>query len=188
MSARFTVAFLATWIGFAAPSSAIAAEKIPLCHTGMVKLRSFADHVKMLRGMTRYSRQNIAELVAQQKKGGSGFFSSQVIVQGEPSGSGTFDLRTWHGLNDARQYTNLTPWTCEAEDYPIVYFVGFRVREISGTTISVSREEGTVNVLQLKTIDEDLEKHVKVKLFESEKVLCDDLVKGCDRGIFYERG
>ena len=138
--------------------------------------------------MTRYSRQNVAELVAQQKKGGSAFFSSQVIVQGEPSGSGTFDLRTWHGLNDARDYHNVTPWTCEAEDYPIVYFVGFRVRAVSATAISVSREQGTVNVISLKAIDEELEKHIKVNVFESDKVLCDDLAKGCSREIFYERG
>jgi hypothetical protein len=188
MSARWTITLLALWIGCTVPSFTFAAEQISLCHSGMVQLRNFADHVKVLRGLTRYSSENVAELIAQQKKGGSEFFSSQVIVQEEQSGSGTYDLRTWHGLNDARHYRNVTPWTCEAAHYPIVYFVGFRVRKISGTTIFVSRDEGTVNVISLKAIDKDLEKHVKVKIFESDNVLCSDLAKGCSDGIFYERG
>ena len=53
------------------------------------------------------------------------FFSSQVIIQEEQSGSGTFDLRMVHGLSDARHQTNVTVWTCRAKDYPIAYFVGF---------------------------------------------------------------
>jgi hypothetical protein len=138
--------------------------------------------------MTRYSKEDIDGLVAQERKGGPKFFSSQVIVQEEQSGSGTFDLRNVHGLSDAKHYTNVTAWTCQAEDYPIVYFVGFRVRKIADGTIFVSREKTTVNVISLKAIDPDLDKHTKVKLFKSGKVLCDDIGKGCAPEIFYERG
>ena len=175
------------WIGVAVPSAAFAGEKIPLCHAGVVDLLSFVDHVQKLRGMSRYSREDVDGLVAQQRKGGPSFFSSQVIVQDEQSGSGTFDLRTVHGLNDAKHYRNVTSWTCQHEDYPIVYFVGFRVRNISDNTIFVSREKGVVNVISLKALDANLEKHVKVRSFEGDKVLCGDIGAGCIAEIFYER-
>ena len=92
-----------------------------------------------------------------------------------------------HGLSDAKHYANVTGWNCEAKDYPIVYFVGFRVRTIAGDMILVSREKTIVNVISLKAIDADLNKHVKVKLFEGDKVLCDDIAVDCIPGIFYER-
>ena len=172
----------------AAPSAAVAEDmKIQLCYAGIVDLLSFPEHVKKLRGMTRYPKEYVDGLVAQQHKGGPSFFSLQVIVQEEPSGSGTFDLRMVHGLRDAKHYTNVA-WTCEAKDYPIVYFVGFRVRKIADGTIYVSRKKTTVNVISLKAIDPELNKKIKVKIFEGGKVLCDDIGSGCAQEIFYERG
>lgn len=178
-------AFLAALLPSAAPAEE---KKIALCHAGIVDLPSFSEHVKKLRGMSRYSKDDIDGLVAQERKGGPNFFSSQVIVQEEPSGSGTFDLHMVHGLTDARHYTNVTAWTCAADDYPIIYFVGFRVRKIVGGVIFVSREKNTVNVISLKAIDPDLDKHVKVEMFEGHEVLCDDIGSGCVPEIFYERG
>jgi hypothetical protein len=175
------------WLASTAASYA-AEEKVALCYAGLITLTSFSQHIEHLRGMTRYEPQDIDNLVAMQRKGGAEFFSSQIFVQEEQSGSGTFDLRTVHGINDAIHYHNVTAWTCRAEDYPIVYFIGFRVREIHEGTIFVSREKKVVNVISLKTIDADLEKHLKVKIFEGTKVLCRDLGAECDAGIFYERG
>ena len=171
------------------PTAAAAAEmKIKLCHAGIVDLPGFPAHVKKLRGMTRYSKEDIDDLAAQARNGGPDFFSSQVIVQEEQSGSGTFDLRMVHGLSDAKHYTNVTAWTCKAEDYPIVYFVGFRVRKIADGAIYVSREKTIVNVISLKAIDPDLNKKIKVRTFEGGKVLCDDIGQGCVAEVFYERG
>jgi hypothetical protein len=161
-----------------------AEEKIPLCHAGLIKLTSFAEHIKFLR---RFKQRgyDIDGLIEDQRKGGPEFFSSQIIVQENPSGSGTFDLRNFHGLSEPKYYRNVTAWDCQ--DYPIVYFVGFRVRKIEDGTIFVSREKDIVNVISLKTLDPSLDKHIKVQLFESAKVLCQDIGIGCDQHIFYER-
>jgi hypothetical protein len=175
------------WLALTAASYA-AEEKVALCHAGLITLTSFSKHIEHLRGMTRYEPQDIDNLVAMQRKGGAEFFSSQIFVQEEQSGSGTFDLRTVHGINDAIDYRNVTAWTCRAEDYPIVYFIGFRVREIHEGTIFVSREKKAVNVISLKAIDADLEKHLNIKIFEDKKVLCQDLGTGCEPQIFYDRG
>jgi len=169
-------------------SSLANAEPIAFCHTGAVKLQSFEQHIENLRDMSRYTAEDIDGLIAMQRKGGPEFFSSQIIVQEEMSGSGTFDLRATHGLLDARQYRNITHWTCRRKDYPIVYFVGFRVRKIDGRTIFVARAPGAVNVISLRALDADLSRHVKVRDLSSRKVLCDDLGMGCMPAIFYERG
>src|SRR5579871_4421521 len=96
-AARFVVlAALALCCG---SSFARAGAKIPLCHTGTVTLLSFADHVKKLRELNRYTGEDIDDLVARERKGGAAFFSSQVIVQEEPAASAMYDLRTVHGLN-----------------------------------------------------------------------------------------
>jgi len=171
-----------------APPAAFAGAKLPLCHTGRVTLLPFGEHVQTLRRMSRYSREDIDGLVAQQRKGGAGFFGSQIIVQPEPAASAAFDLRTTHGLNDAKRYRNLTRWTCERAGYPIVTFVGLRVRAIAGRTILVSRAPGAVNVLSLKRLDADLEKRIKVRVQGTRMLLCRDIAKGCVRTIFYERG
>lgn len=165
-----------------------AAKDVALCHTGKIKLLDFDKHVKVLRGMNgRYPEEVVDELVAQQKKGGPDFFSSQIVIQEQQSGSGTYDLRNLHGINTAKQYTNLTRWTCEADDYPIVYFVGFRVRGFSDGAILVAREPGTVNILPLREIDPELKKRTKVTMQDSGKVLCDDIAASCINGIFHDR-
>ena len=61
------------------------------------------------------------------------------------------------------------------------------MREIDGNTIFVSREKDIVNVIALSELDAKLEKHLKVQLFKADKVLCRDIAKECDLGIFYER-
>ncbi len=68
-----------------------------------------------------------------------------------------------------------------------MYFVGFRVMEIDNSAILVSREIDIVNVISLKALDAKLSKHVKVKVFQSDKILCADIAAGCDAGIFYDR-
>jgi hypothetical protein len=170
-----------------ATSPPMAAEKkIELCHAGLIKLASFAKHIKFLRGFKQRG-YDIDRLIEDQRKGGPEFFSSQIIVQENQSGSGTFDLRNFHGLAEPQYYRNVTAWDCQAQDFPIVYFVGFRVRKIEDGTIFVSREKDIVNVISLKALDPGLDKHIKVQLFESAKVLCPDIATECDQHIFYVR-
>ena len=166
---------------------ASAEQKITLCHAGLIKLGSFDAHIKAIREARRYEPEDIDGLIKKREKYGDEFFSSQIIVQEELSGSGTFDLRMFHGLSHATDYRNVTAWDCQRADYPIVYFVGFRVREIDNNTIFVSREKDIVNVISLSALDPKLERHVKVQIFEGDKVLCRDLGKECEPAIFYER-
>jgi hypothetical protein len=162
-----------------------AEQKIALCHAGLIKLKTFAEHIKFLRRSPRgYPTDELRE---EQRKGGPEFFSSQIIVQESYSGSGTFDLRMFHGLFEPQYYRNVTAWDCQLEDFPIVHFIGFRVRKIEDGTIFVSREKDIVNVISLKALDPDLDKHIKVQLFENPKVLCPDIATGCDQRIFYSR-
>jgi hypothetical protein len=172
-------------IAAGAPSGAWA-DKIAICHAGLVTLVPFSQHSKALRGSPRDNPGDLEELIARARKGGREFFNSQIIVQEEPSGSGSFDLRRIHGLLSAK-YRNITAWACEPDDYPIVYFVGFRVRKIEDRTISVSREKDIVNVISLHTLDPDLDKHLRVMLIERDEVLCEDLGKACINRIFYDR-
>jgi hypothetical protein len=44
-----------------------------------------------------------------------------------------------------------------------------------------------VNVISLKKIDHDLDKHTSVKDFASHAVLCQDIAEGCIKTIFYGR-
>jgi len=183
-----SLVFAGCVLGFSsiAPHPAAAAEqKIALCHAGIIQLPSFARHIANMRKAKRYTAEDIDRLIARNRKGGPAFFSSQIIVQEAQSGSGTFDLRLSHGLTDAT-YRNITAWTCEAEDYPIVYFVGFRVRKIEDNTIYVSREKDIVNVISLKALDPELDKHLKVKLSESDKLICEDIGERCNDDIFHD--
>lgn len=165
-----------------------AAKKITICHTGKVTLLDFDKHIDALRAITgRYPQEVLDELIARQKKGGPDFFTSQIAVEEEQTGSGTYDLRNVHGINTAKQYTNLTRWTCEHDDYPIVYFIGFRVRGFSDGAIQVSREPGTVNIVPLKNIDPELKKGTKVRMQDSGKLLCADIATSCIDEIFYDR-
>ncbi len=177
-------ALVACWA--AAPAHADE-QKFALCHAGLITLAPFVQHIEKMRAANRYDKDQIDELIARNRKGGPDFFSSQIVIKEEPSGSGTFDLRMVHGLTDATSYRNITAWTCNApEDYPIVYFVGFRVRKIEDNTIYVSREKDVVNVISLHELDPKLDRPLAVKLEESKKVLCEDVNKRCDAGIFYD--
>jgi hypothetical protein len=182
---------LAVWLAVVvttwSPATAAVVEKIALCHAGVVDLLSFPEDVKRLRSLSRYSKEEIEGLVEQERKGGEDFFSSQIIIQEEPSGSGTFDLRMVHGLSDAKHYTNVTACNCDRKVFPVVYFIGFRVQRIADGIIFVSREKTIVNVISLKPLDPDLNRHLKVKLFGGGKALCDDLAVDCVPEIFYER-
>ena len=112
--------------------------------------------------------------------------TKSTFIQEEQSGSGTFSLRLFHGLLNAKA-RNITAWACASEDYPIVYFVGYRVRAIESGTIEVSREKDIVNVISLKDLDPKLEKRLRVKIHQGTQVLCADLGTGCEERIFYER-
>jgi hypothetical protein len=175
----------AAYLACMAPAAA--EDRIALCHAGLIKLAPFAQHIKELRKQKRYEAADIDKLIAQARKGGAEFFTSQIIVQEEQTGSGTFDLRLFHGLSDAASYRNVTAWACQANDYPIAYFVGFRVRKIEDGTIFVTREKDVLNVIALKALDQKLENKLKVQIFEGDKVLCPDLGKSCGSGIWYSR-
>jgi hypothetical protein len=170
----------------AAPSAAPAGT-IALCHAGLITLGSFDQLIKEMRASKRDDPKDIDALVARARKGGPEFFSSQIIIQEEQSGSGTFDLRRTHGLSGAKSYRNVTAWACEADDYPIVYFVGFRVRKIENGVITVSREKDIVNVISLHALDPELKKHLQVKIEDNNEVLCRDLGAGCIDRIYYGR-
>ena len=152
----------------------------------MITVPAFKQHVKELRASKRYSSEEIDTLISRNRKGGARFFSSQIIVQENISGSGTFSLRLFHGISGAK-YRNITAWACQGGDYPIVYFVGFRVRKIEAGAIFVSREKDVVNVISLEKLDNKLNKRMSVKLFGGDKVLCLDIGVGCKDDIFYDR-
>ena len=171
----------------AAPPARADEQKLAICHAGLIKLADFDQHIKYMRGLKRYSEEDLKTLIERNRKGGPEFFSSQIVLKEEPSGSGTYDLRAVHGILDAADYRNITAWTCNGpEDFPIVYFVGFRVRRIEDNTIYVSREKDIVNVISLHALDPKADRRLAVKLEEGKKVLCEDVNKRCDAGIFYD--
>jgi len=59
--------------------------------------------------------------------------------------------------------------------------------EIDNRTITVAREKDIVNVLSLHALDPELDKHLQVKLKDSNEVLCRDLGEGCIDRIYYDR-
>jgi hypothetical protein len=170
---------------FSAPPAA-AATKIKYCATGSMTLGSFAAHIAEIRKVNRYSQEDIDKLIADEKAGGPEFFSSQVVVKEEQSGSGDYDLHLFQGYSDPdATYHVRMKWACGHDDYPVAYFVGFRVREIRDGAIYVSRQKDTVNIISLKTLDPDLDRHTRVRDFRTRAVLCDDIAKGCIKEIFY---
>ena len=185
------------WCAFAAiaalafnfcPLPAIAEQGIDFCATGTMTMGPFDAHIAEIRKANRYEKADIDELIAEQKAGGPDFFSTQVVIKEEQSGSGTFDLNLFQGFSDPQaKYDSVEKWHCEHDDYPVAYFVGFKVSAISDGTILVSREKGTVNVISLKKLDPGLDKHTNVKDFATHQVLCRDIATGCIKTIFYGR-
>jgi ABC-type microcin C transport system permease subunit YejB len=167
---------------------AIAADTINFCATGTMTMGPFDEHIAEIRKANRYEKADIDELIAEQKAGGPDFFSTQVVIKEEQSGSGDFDLHLFQGFSDPQAKYNVTmEWRCKSADYPVAYFVGFKVRQITGQTILVSREKGTVNIISLKTIDPGLDKPTSVKDADNHAVLCADIATGCAKTIFYGR-
>jgi hypothetical protein len=168
--------------------SAIAEDKVNFCATGTMTMGPFDEHIAEIRKVNRYEKADIDELIAEQKAGGPDFFSTQVVINEEQSGSGDFDLHLFQGFSDPKAvYKVATEWRCKHDDYPVAYFVGFKVRQIDGRTILVSREKNTVNIISLKRIDPDLDTPTSVKDFDSHATLCNDIAKGCIKTIFYGR-
>jgi hypothetical protein len=132
--------------------------------------------------------RRIERLIARKRKGGADFFTSQIIIQENRSGSGTYDLRLFHGLSGRHtKFRTITPWGCDADDYPIAYFIGFRVDEIQNAQILVSREKDVVNVISLKKLDANLSKRISVRMFKDGRVLCADIGVGCIDSILFNR-
>jgi len=51
----------------------------------------------------------------------------------------------------------------------------------------VSREKDIVNVISLKALDPQLNKHLRVKMQDRDEILCRDLAEGCIDRIYYDR-
>jgi hypothetical protein len=168
--------------------AALAGHAFKMCSAGSITLGSFRDHLAELRKLTRYPAEDIDDLEKKERQGGPEFFSSQVVIKEELSGSGDYDLNLFQGFSDPQaKYRRVKAWDCGAKDYPVAYFVGFKVREIRGGAIFVSRAKGTVNVISLKGLDPELAKHTQVKVFHGDGVLCGDIGAGCIDTIFYGR-
>jgi hypothetical protein len=168
--------------------AALAGHAFKMCSSGSITLGSFKDHLAELRKSTRYPTEDIDDLEKKERQGGREFFSSQVVIKEELSGSGDYDLYKFQGFSDPQaKYRRVQAWACGAEDYPVAYFVGFKVQQIRGGAIFVSREKGVVNVISLKNPDPELTKHTRVKVFLGDAVLCKDIGAGCIGSIFYGR-
>ena len=174
--------------GCALAASAARADKIELCAAGAITMGPFDEHIAKIREANRYEKEDIDKLIADQKAGGPDFFSTQVVIKEEQSGSGTFDLNLFQGFSDPKaKYRSTVKWHCGHDDYPVAYFVGFKVKEIRDGTIFVSRDKEAVNVISLRKIDPDLDKYTKVVDAQSRAVLCADIAEGCVKTIFYGR-
>jgi|SRR5579859_1544360 len=174
--------------GLLVAAHSVAAAPIKFCSTGTIAMGSFDEHIDTLRKSNRYEAAEIDKLIADERAGGPDFFSSQVVIKEEQSGSGDFDLNLFQGFSDPRtKYHKNKPWACAADDYPVVYFVGFKVKAINKTGIAVARAKGAVNVVSLKSIDPDLDKHTRVTGGRNGAVLCEDIATGCVKQIFYGR-
>jgi len=187
---KFTllVAIVGGILAFAAHSAAAADVKIKYCVLGTIILGPFSQHVAELRKAKRYSAEEIDKLIADQKAGGPDFFSTQVVIKEEQSSSGDFDLNLFQGYSDPdTKIDRQIKWACGTDDYPVVYFVGFKVRDIRHGAIYVSHQKGTVNVISVKSLDPNLDKHTSVKDFQDRSVLCRDIGTGCIKQIFYGR-
>jgi hypothetical protein len=187
MRCLLLIALASCPLNLAAPT-ATAADPIDFCAKGTMTMGPFDEHIAEIRKANRYEKADIDELIAEQKAGGPDFFATQVVIKEEQSGSGDFDLHLFQGFSDPQAKYNVTmEWRCKSADYPVAYFVGFKVRQITGQTILVSPEKGTVNIISLKAIDPDLDKPTSVKDADNHAVLCADIATGCIKTIFYGR-
>jgi hypothetical protein len=185
---RLLLIALASCLLSLAGPAAMAADAIDFCATGTMIMGPFDEHIAEIRKASRYEKADIDELIAEQKAGGPDFFSTQVVIKEEQSGSGDFDLHLFQGFSDPQaKYNVAMEWRCKSADYPVAYFVGFKVRQITGQTILVSREKDTVNIISLKTIDPGLDKPTSVKDADNHATLCNDIATGCIKTIFYGR-
>jgi hypothetical protein len=185
---RLLLVALASCLLNLAAQTATAADTINFCATGTMTMGPSDEHIAEIRKANRYEKADIDELIAEQKAGGPDFFSTQVVIKEEQSGSGDFDLHLFQGFSDPQAKYNVTmEWRCKSADYPLAYFVGFKVRQITGQTILVSREKGAVNIISLKTIDPGLDKPTSVKDADNHAALCADIATGCIKTIFYGR-
>jgi hypothetical protein len=181
------IALASCLLNLAGPT-ATAADTINFCATGTMTMGPFDEHIAEIRKANRYEKADIDELIAEQKAGGPDFFFTQVVVKEEQSGSGDFDLHLFQGFSDPQaKYSVTMEWRCKSAEYPVAYFVGFKLRQSTGQTILVSREKDTVNIISLKTIDPGLDKPTSVKDADSHAVLCADIATGCIKTIFYGR-
>jgi hypothetical protein len=170
--------------------SARAADAIKFCTIGHMTFGSFADHIAFIKKAKRYDKDQIDDLIKQQKAGGPDFFSTQIAIKSEQSGSGDFDLHMFQGHSDPdTTYKADQDWACGHDDYPVAYFIGFKVEAVADHMITVSRSKGLVNVISLKAIDPALKAHTRVMEAGSSKVLCKDIDADSDPGcipqIFY---
>jgi hypothetical protein len=185
---RLFFAFLLTAFALAPPARA--ADAIKYCAIGHMTFGSFADHIAYIKTAKRYDKKEIDDLIKQQKAGGPDFFSTQVVIKSEQSGSGDFDLHMFQGHSDPEtNYKSDQNWACGHDDYPVAYFIGFKVETIADHAITVSRSKGLVNVISLKSIDPGLKAHTRVVETGSNNVLCKDIDAdsnpGCIPQIFY---
>ena len=88
--------------------SAMAADTIDFCATGTMTMGPFDEHIAEIRKANRYEKADIDELIAEQKAGGPDFFSTQVVIKEEQSGSGDFDLHLFQGFSDPQAKYNVT--------------------------------------------------------------------------------
>ncbi len=86
-----------------ASQPAIAEQNIKMCSSGSITLGSFSDHVAELRKFDRYPAEDIDDLVRKKRQGGPQFFSSQIVMKEEQSGSGDFDLNLFQGFSDPQR-------------------------------------------------------------------------------------
>lgn len=185
---RLLFALFFAVLAFAPPAQA--ADAIKFCTIGHMTFGSFADHVAFIKKANRYDKKEIDDLIKQQKAGGPDFFSTQVVIKSEQSGSGDFDLHMFQGHSDPG--TTFKPdqeWACGHDDYPVAYFIGFKVEAVADHAITVSRSKGLVNVISIKSIDPDLKAHTRVVEARGNNVLCKDIDSdsspGCIPQIFY---
>src|SRR5580700_8646357 len=95
------IAFAGCALNLMAPP-AMAADAIHFCATGTMTMGPFDEHIAEIRKANRYEKADIEELIAEQKAGGPDFFSTQVVIKEEQSGSGDFDLHLFQGFSDSK--------------------------------------------------------------------------------------